>query len=107
MSTLMDGPTVGVVHMVVVVAAVWAMVVTVSLLMLSLPSNMLNMFCIAYPFCPDVLHSANAMMHHPYTSWKNVLRAGYVLAADAFHMSNLLRGKMLAWKRMRMVFAMI
>ena len=51
--------------------------------------------------------AAIAARHCPYASWKNVLRAGYILVADASHMSNSLRGKMLAWKRMQMAFTMI
>jgi hypothetical protein len=38
------------------------------LLVLLLPSNMLHMFTVACPFCPDMLRSAIAVRHHPYAS---------------------------------------
>jgi hypothetical protein len=68
MSALMAGPTWGVVPVVIVAAAVCVMVVTVSLLVLLLPSNTLHMFTVACPFCPDMLRSAIAVRHHPYAS---------------------------------------
>jgi hypothetical protein len=61
MSALTAGPTGGVVPMVVVAAAVCVMVVTISLLVSSSPSNLLFMFWVVYPFCPDVLRSAIAV----------------------------------------------
>jgi hypothetical protein len=63
MSALMAGPTWGVVPVGFVAAAVCVMVVTISSLVLSLPSNTFYMFWVAYPFCPDVLHSAIAVRH--------------------------------------------
>ncbi len=68
MSALMASLTCGIVPMVVVVAAVCVMVVTISLSVLSLPSNILYMFWVAYPFFPDVLHSAIAVRCCPYAS---------------------------------------
>ncbi len=68
MSALTAGPTWGIVPVVVVAAAVCVMVVTVFLLVSSLPSNTLYMFWVAYPFCPDVLCSAVAVRRCPYAS---------------------------------------
>ncbi len=63
MSALPAGPTGGVVPVVVVAAAVCVMVVTVSSSVSLLPTNMLYMFWVAYPFRPDMLCSAIAVRH--------------------------------------------
>jgi hypothetical protein len=88
-------------------AAVWVSDVAVLLLVALLPSKTLYIVWLVYPFCPDVLRSSNAIRHHLHTSWKKVLRAGYVLLATASHASNSLSGNMLDVTRMQTAVAII
>jgi hypothetical protein len=93
MSALTAGPTWGVVPIVVVAAAVCVMVVTVSLLVSLSPSNMLYMFWVAYPFCPDVLRSAIAVRHHPVRLMKGGLEGCVHLGSQRFPLVKFLEGE--------------
>ncbi len=80
--------------------AVWMIDVTVLLSVSSSPSKMLYIVWLAYPFCPDMLQSSNAIRHCPYALWKKVLKPVYVLLAIDSHASNSLSGNILDMTRM-------
>ncbi len=90
-----------------VAATVWVSDVAVLLLVLPSPPKTLYIVWLAYPFCPDMLRSSNAVWCCPYALWKRVLRAGYVLLAIASHASNSWSGDMLDVTRMLTGVAMI
>jgi hypothetical protein len=76
---------------IVAAAAVWVIVVLLSITLLSPSPNTLYMlllgFC-AYPCCPAVLRSWIDVRRLVYALCTNVLRMGYVLFGNASHLSN-------------------